>query len=272
MAKALNMRGTFTFLMGNGTKAIADLNKAVELDPSYVQTYIKRGSIYMEQGDITTTIGEFETAISTDAEDPNIYYHRGQVWFIGGEYESAIKDYLKSIELEPTFVFSHIQLGVAQYKLGNVTEGLNIFKKALKEFPDSGDVNNYYAELLMDQQQFDQAYERFDKAIKLKPSNPLPYINQALLVFQCRQDPATAERLCLQSLEADPECDVAIATLGQLFLQQNKTERAIEFFDKSVALARTETELTSALGFREAANAHLVFARNYPEEAKALKR
>ncbi|KAF9107816.1 TOM (translocase of outer membrane) complex component [Mortierella sp. AM989] len=272
IAKALNMRGTFTFLMGDGKKALVDFDRAIELDPNYVQTYIKRGSIFMEQGDATKTFNEFETAISIDAEDPNIYYHRGQVFFITGEYESAAKDYIKSIELEPKFVFSHIQYGVAQYKLGNITEAMNIFKKALKDFPESGDVNNYYGELLLDQQQFDQAYERFDKAIKLKPSNPLPYINKALLVFQWRQDPAGAERLCLQSLDADPECDVAIATLGQLFLQQGKIERAIEFFDKSIDMARTEAELTSALGFREAANSQLVFARDYPEQSKALKR
>ncbi|KAF9576225.1 TOM (translocase of outer membrane) complex component [Mortierella alpina] len=272
MAKALNMRGTFTFLMGDGKKALVDFNKAIELDPNYVQTYIKRGSIFMEQGDAEKTFNEFETAISIDAEDPNIYYHRGQVFFITGEYEHAAKDYIKSIELEPKFVFSHIQYGVAQYKLGNIADAMAIFKKALKDFPESGDVNNYYGELLLDQQNFDQAYERFDKAIQLKPSNPLPYINKALLVFQWKQDPAGAERLCLQSLDADPECDVAIATLGQLFLQQGKIEKAIEYFDKSIDMARTEAELTSALGFREAANSQLVFARDYPEHNRALKR
>ncbi|KAF9436419.1 TOM (translocase of outer membrane) complex component [Entomortierella beljakovae] len=271
LAKALNMRGTFTFLMGDGKKALLDFNKAIEADPNYIQTYIKRGSIFMEQGDAEKTFNEFETAISIDPEDPNIYYHRGQVFFITGEHEAAAKDYIKSIELEPKFVFSHIQYGVAQYKLGNITEAMNIFKKALKDFPESGDVNNYYGELLLDQQQFDQAYERFDKAIKLRPSNPLPYINKALLIFQWRQDPAGAERLCLQALDADPECDVAIATLGQLFLQQGKIEKAIEYFDKSVEMSRTETELTSALGFREAASSQLIFARDYPEHARALK-
>ncbi|KAK3841973.1 MAG: hypothetical protein J3R72DRAFT_444134 [Linnemannia gamsii] len=272
MAQALNMRGTFTFLMGDGKKALVDFDKAIETDPNYVQTYIKRGSIFMEQGDALKTFNEFETAISIDAEDPNIYYHRGQVFFITGEYEAAAKDYIKSIELEPKFVFSHIQYGVAQYKLGNISDAMNVFKKALKDFPDSGDVNNYYGELLLDQQQFDQAFERFDKAIKLRPSNPLPYINKALLVFQWKQDPAGAEKLCLQSLDADPECDVAIATLGQLFLQQGKIEKAIEYFEKSIDMARTEAELTSALGFREAANSQLVFARDYPEQSKALKR
>ncbi|KAF9428379.1 TOM (translocase of outer membrane) complex component [Podila epigama] len=272
MAKALNMRGTFTFLMGDSKKALVDFDKAIEIDPNYVQTYIKRGSIFMEQADAARTFQEFETAISIDAKDPNIYYHRGQVHFITGDYESAGKDYIKSIELEPTFVFSHIQYGVSLYKLGKISDAFGIFKDALKEFPESGEVNNYYGELLLDQQQFDEAFMRFDKAIKLKPSNPLPYINKALLVFQWKQDPTGAEKLCLQSLEADPECDVAIATLGQLFLQQGKIERAIEYFNKAIDMARTEGELTSALGFCEAANAQLVFARDYPEQSKALKR
>ncbi|KAF9373416.1 TOM (translocase of outer membrane) complex component [Podila verticillata] len=272
MAKALNMRGTFTFLMGDSKKALVDFDKAIELDPNYVQTYIKRGSIFMEQADAPKTFQEFDTAISIEPTDPNIYYHRGQVHFITGDYEAAGKDYIKSIELEPTFVFSHIQYGVSQYKLGNISDAMETFKKALTEFPESGEVNNYYGELLLDQQSFDQAYFHFDKAIKLKPSNPLPYINKALLLFQWKQDPAGAERLCLQSLDADPECDVAIATLGQLFLQQGKIEKAIEYFDKSIEMARTENELTSALGFKEAANAQLVFARDYPEQSKALKR
>ena len=125
----------------------------------------------------------------------------GQVHFITGDYEAAGKDYIKSIELEPTFVFSHIQYGVSQYKLGNISDAMETFKKALIDFPESGEVNNYYGELLLDQQSFDQAYFHFDKAIKLKPSNPLPYINKALLLFQWKQDPAGAERLCLQSLE-----------------------------------------------------------------------
>lgn len=76
MAQALNMRGTFTFLMGDGKKALVDFDKAIEINPNYVQTYIKRGSIFMEQGDAIKTFNEFETAISIDAEDPNIYYHR----------------------------------------------------------------------------------------------------------------------------------------------------------------------------------------------------
>lgn len=47
---ALNQRATFTYLQGNAHNALADLNKSVELDPSLVQSYIKRASLHLELG------------------------------------------------------------------------------------------------------------------------------------------------------------------------------------------------------------------------------
>lgn len=49
-ALALNMRATFTYLEGNAQAALTDLNKSVELQPSLVQSYIKRASLHLELG------------------------------------------------------------------------------------------------------------------------------------------------------------------------------------------------------------------------------
>jgi tetratricopeptide (TPR) repeat protein len=77
--------------------------------------------------------------------------------------------------------------------------------------------------------------------------NVLPWVNKALGVFQWKQDMPQAEDLCKEALEMDPECDVAIATLAQLSLQQGKISEAIDWFEKSAKLARTEVELTTAI-------------------------
>lgn len=42
--------GTFAFLKGNTAEALDNFNKAIEADPKFVQSYIKRSSIYMERG------------------------------------------------------------------------------------------------------------------------------------------------------------------------------------------------------------------------------
>lgn len=49
-ALALNMRATFTYLCGDAQSAMNDLNKSIELDPTLVQSYIKRASLHLETG------------------------------------------------------------------------------------------------------------------------------------------------------------------------------------------------------------------------------
>lgn len=74
-------------------------------------------------------------------------------------------------------------------------------------------------------------------------------VNKALAIFQHRQDFATAERICREAVTIDPQCDVGVATLAQLLLQQNKVHEAVDMFSKAAEMARTEPELVNALTY-----------------------
>jgi import receptor subunit TOM70 len=75
-------------------------------------------------------------------------------------------------------------------------------------------------------------------------------INKALCLFQKdKQLIGQAEETCRQALEKDPLCDIGIATLAQLYVQQNKIHQAVEMFERSVELARTEPELVHVLQY-----------------------
>lgn len=95
------------------------------------------------------------------------FYHRGQVYFITGDFDRAIVEYRRSSELDPDFIFSHIQLAVAQYKNGATEKAMHQFRKFLKDFSTSPEVFNYYGELLLDQQKYEEAVANFEKAIEL---------------------------------------------------------------------------------------------------------
>ena len=205
-ALALNMRGTFRYLEGDTAKALEDLTKAVELQPSMTQAWIKRASMHLELGNRDAASEDFAKATAQNDKDPDIFYHRAQLHFILGEYPDAAKDYQQSIELERDFIFSHIQLGVTQYKMGSVASSMATFRRCIKNFDKVPDVYNYYGELLLDQQKYQEAIEKFDTATDLekqtKPMNMnvLPLINKALALFQWKQDFAEAESLCQKAL------------------------------------------------------------------------
>ncbi|KAI0683842.1 ADP/ATP carrier receptor [Cytidiella melzeri] len=274
-AEALNLRGTFKFLLGNSTAARDDFVASVELVPTLTQSWVKLASVYMELNEPTKTFECFEEAIKYNKDDPDIFYHRGQVLFIMGEYQRAADDYSKSTALDSDFVFSHIQLAVAHYKLGDIAKSMATFRRTMKQFPQRSEPQNYYGELLLDQGRFAEAIEKFERAIELEndkppPANVLPLVNKGLALFQFKQDIAAAEQCCQEALRIDSESDAAVATLAQLCLQQGKIDLAIEMLDRQAELARTEPELIGALSYKYASANQIEFMKNYPEMASQL--
>ncbi|KAJ5421933.1 Mitochondrial outer membrane translocase complex subunit Tom70 [Penicillium cf. griseofulvum] len=243
---ALNMRATFTYLGGNATGALVDLDKSVELSPS-----------------LDAAADDFELAITHNKDDPDIYYHRAQLHFILTELAEAAKDYQKSIDLDRSFIYSHIQLGVTQYKMGSVASAMATFRRTVKNFEEVPDVYNYYGELLLDQQNYSEAIEKFDKAVEMeKQSKPmginvLPLINKALALFQWKHDFQEAENLCQKAL---------------IFYRprQGKVSQALKYFERAAELARTEAEIINAISYAEATRTQLEVQEKYPQLAARL--
>jgi len=278
-AQAYNQRGTFRYLRGDNESALADLNKSVELDSTLVQSYVKRASMHLEQSARDLAAEDFELAAKNNPEDPDIYYHRAQLHFILSEFSAAATDYQKSIDLDKDFIFSHIQLGVTQYKMGSIASSMATFRRCIKNFGDKSDVYNYYGELLLDQQKYQEAVEKFDTAVEMEKKsvgerggmNVLPLINKALALFQWKQDFSAAEELCRKALIIDPECDIAVATMAQLLLQQGKVTEALTYFERAAELSRTEGEIVNALSYAEATRTQLEVQEKYPQLAARLQ-
>ncbi|KAK3214414.1 hypothetical protein GRF29_19g73426 [Pseudopithomyces chartarum] len=276
---AYNMRGTFRYLRGDNEDALKDMDKSVELQQSLTQSFIKRASMHLELGlaaNPAAAEADFEAALEQNKDDPDIYYHRAQLHFIKAEFGEAAKDYQKSIDLDKDFIFSHIQLGVTQYKMGSIASSMATFRRCMKNFPQVPDVYNYYGELLLDQQKYQEAIEKFDTAVEMEQSNKplfinvLPLINKALALFQWRNDFSEAEQLCQKALIIDPECDIAVATMAQLLLQQGKVTEALKYFERAAELSRTEGEIVNALSYAEATRTQLEVQEKYPKLASRL--
>jgi mitochondrial import receptor subunit TOM70 len=258
----------------------------------------------IQPGDPEKAVEDFDLALKQNGDDPDIYYHRAQLHFIKGEYNEAQKDYQKSIDLDRDFIFSHIQLGVTQYKMGSIASSTATFRRCIKNFTSVPDVYNYYGELLLDQGHHQEAIEKFDMAIQLEKDtrplamNVLPLINKALALFQWKNDLPGAEHLCetallsmypspvslpsfplreegrnlrsLTSATVDPECDIAVATMAQLLLQEGKLTNAIEYFERAAQLARTEGEMVSAMSYAEATRTQVEVQEKHPKLAAKL--
>jgi import receptor subunit TOM70 len=94
------------------------------------------------------------------------------------------------------------------------------------------------------------------------PANVAPLVVKGLAQLQWKQDINGAERCCDEALRIDPECELAVATLAQLNLQQGKIAKAVEMFDKQVQLARNEPQLNNALTYKRISRRWLLSSTN----------
>ena len=65
--------------------------------------------------------------------------------------------------------------------------------------------------------------------------------------------------------QVDPQCDIAVATMAQLLLQQGKVTDALKYFERAAELSRTEGEIVNAVSYAEATRTQLEVQEKYPK-------
>jgi len=271
-AEALTLSGSFKYLMQDPTGAKEHFVKALDLNPKSIHTWLKMANIHLDQNNLEESMKCFEKALEHNAKDPDIYYHRGQIYFVMNEFVKAAEDYATSTDLDNTFVFSHIQLAVAHYKSGGVQKSMAEFRRIMKEFPKHSEPPNYYGEVLLDQERYQDAIEKFERAIELErekppPMNVLPLVNKSLALFQWKKDGATAEQYCLEALQVDPLCEAAFATLGQIYLAQQQFDKALSKFRELTHISSNAPQLSLTFYHIYSTEAHVKFITEYPQHA-----
>ena len=98
-AISYNNRGEVYRQQGESENAIADFNKAIELDPTDAIAYSDRGVVYFAQDEFEKAITDFTKAIELDPADAVNYYYRGVTLEELGSTENAEADYAKAKEL-----------------------------------------------------------------------------------------------------------------------------------------------------------------------------
>ena len=86
---SLTTSAAITYLaLKNFDAAIADFDRAIKLEPEIAWAYQGRGTALMYKGEMLRAIEEFDRAIELDPKMAWAYFNRGLIWmFLGDESE-----------------------------------------------------------------------------------------------------------------------------------------------------------------------------------------
>jgi tetratricopeptide (TPR) repeat protein len=89
-------------------KAVSQLTKATELDPSYSPAYNTLGYAYMPQGKYADAETAFKKYIELVPNDPNPYDSYAEMLMRTGRFDESIVQYKKALSVDPHFSNSYI--------------------------------------------------------------------------------------------------------------------------------------------------------------------
>lgn len=135
-------RGSAHLTLGRYGAALADLDRAIELNPSHSLSYYARGYVHIGTGEYALAVEDFSHALEHDPSQPIFYLDRGWSYSQMGENQAALDDWNQALDLDPDYALAYNNRAYVTAQMdGDLTQALVDANRALEL--DSQDGNFY---------------------------------------------------------------------------------------------------------------------------------
>ena len=139
LISAYILRGDAHASLHNLNKALASYEQALKLTHSRdrrvrAKLYLKRGKVWIKKGEYQRAIADLNRALALDPNKPMAYYYRGMAWRLQRRFRKAVEDYTRAIRLKknPAFYYHRSQ---AYTRMGMVDKAVADMEKAVRLSP-----------------------------------------------------------------------------------------------------------------------------------------
>jgi tetratricopeptide (TPR) repeat protein len=160
-------RGLAYSVKGDHARAMADLDKAIELDPNMARAFFTRGNVFSAKGDYDHAIADFDKAVSLNPLYADAYKGRGVAYEKAGNVDRSMADFDKAVELQPNNpVFLNSRCWARGVEGRDLQKALDDCNAALKIAPGSAYVLNSRGMVQIKAGKYEQAIEDLSTAIR----------------------------------------------------------------------------------------------------------
>jgi tetratricopeptide (TPR) repeat protein len=214
--------------------ALADLNKAIALDPLDVAALAERYSLEVEKKDQDGALGDLDRLIELDPNDLARVRARAELHRTRNEREKALADYDRAIEIDPTDAASFRLRGEAHRLWGQVEPALADFGKAIELNPRYTAAYSSRA-LLESNRNEDSVIADYTKCIELDPKAASWLVQRGLAHYRKKQYDDAIEDASA-AIRIDARSGDAWARRGIFYNAKGDTDLALADIDRAVEL------------------------------------
>ncbi|GCL60080.1 serine protease [Microcystis aeruginosa] len=215
--------------------ALADLNKAMKLNPNYALAYSGRGELYYYQKKYDLALADFNKAIDINPNFAEAYSNRGNIYNDQQKYELALADFNQALDINPNLAEAYLGRGVI-YSLQQKDElALADFNKAIEINPNL--VEAYYnrGNLYRLQQKYDLALSDYNKAIKINKNAWFAMMGIGLVKYEQGSISEAIKQwekaLIINNQSAEIQLALAVA-----FYHQGEKDKALKLAESALSI------------------------------------
>jgi len=236
-------RAATEMVRGAQLRALADLDRALELDPNLYRAWQRRA--------------ECRGSLALDAHDP------GEARRLR---EEALRDAERCIQLRPDDVWAYLTRALLRDVSGNSSGALEDLNKGLELRPDYPPLYNNRAKLLAGLGRHAQALADLNRAIELSPEYSDAYTNRGIIYHHRREFDRAIED-ATQAIRFNPRNVSAWNNRGTAYMETRQWEPAVADFDEVIRLKPNSSD-----GHFNRANLHFQHGTRIDEEDFVAKR
>ncbi len=167
---------------GKRREAIADLDIAIELDPTDSDYFDLRGRNHRRIGEIEKAISDYSSAVEINPKNHSSWNGLGFIYEKRHELDRALAAYEKAVEAKPDFDTAHRNIGDVHAALGQFTQAIAAYNKAISIDRDDNDHIRSRGLAYFYMGDNHRAIEDLRKAVELND----PYAMLTLFIAQAR--------------------------------------------------------------------------------------
>jgi tetratricopeptide (TPR) repeat protein len=141
-AKEFTQKGRDLYEKREYMEALLNLNKAIEIEPSYAAAYYIRGNIKEAFEDHHGAMKDYNTSIEKNTKFADAYFVRGNVKMKLQDYYGAVDDYSAAILINENYIEAYLNRGKAKQFLQAYEDAINDCSKIIQINPKS--IDAYY--------------------------------------------------------------------------------------------------------------------------------
>ncbi|KAG9305778.1 hypothetical protein G9A89_001066 [Geosiphon pyriformis] len=162
---------------------------------------------------------------------------RGTFVYLQGDTEDALKDYNRAILLNPQIPGPYIKRATIFMEQGNISDALHDFEEATKVNPKNPNIYYHRGQVHFITGNFQEAIKDYEQSIAINGDFLLSYIQLAVAQYKIGAIEDSIEAF-EQSLKKFPQSAEIHTYYGEVLLDQQRFEDAMEHFDKAIELQK----------------------------------